>query len=138
MSRVGRTQSPSQEGSSEGSDGKIFGLERNTAIIIGIVVLALILILAYYYLRTPAAKSTDPKVHHIPNTKCLTDAECPTGKLCNAATGICVECYEDAQCAESEVGIVCDQSTSKCVECNADTDCLEGQQCIGHVCSPAV
>lgn len=135
MSRTGRTQSPSEDAPKSGGDGKILGVDRNTAIIVAIVLGALILVLIYWRTR-PKKESSDPHKHHVINNGCKTDAECPTGKHCKTSSGLCVECLGDGQCDGNENGNRCDTAANKCVQCNSNSDCNEGQECIGHVCSP--
>lgn len=132
MSRVGRTQSGDMNDSGNGSDGKLLGLDKNTALIVAIIVIAGILIFLYFRNKkttTPA----DPR-HHIVNNGCKSDAECPTGKHCKTSNGLCVDCTGNSQC--DGLTPLCDTASNKCVECNQTSDCQEGQECIGHVCSP--
>ena len=136
MSRVGRSQAESPKGEGGGSDGKILGLDRNTAIIVGIVVVAAILIVLFW--RSRAKKAEEKNPHHIINNGCKSDAECPTGKHCKASNGLCVECTGDAHCDGNENGNLCNAATNKCVQCAVDGDCAEGQNCINHMCSPVL
>lgn len=136
MSRPGRTQSPADEAPKSSRDGKLFGYDRNTVMIIGIVVVALILVLIWWSMRPK--KTTEPSKRVIVNNGCKTDAECPTDKHCKASSGLCVGCIADTQCVGNADGTICDMATNKCVECAVSADCQEGQQCINKVCSPEI
>ncbi|MBO7484036.1 MAG: hypothetical protein J6T55_02810 [Alphaproteobacteria bacterium] len=59
---------------------------------------------------------------------------CPNG-ACKTETKTCVECVNDANCANNSKGHRCDTTTNKCVSCLADSDCAEGSYCTsGHTC----
>jgi preprotein translocase subunit SecG len=136
MSRVGRSQSASPKDEAGSSDGKILGLDRNTAIIVGIVLVVVVLVVLFW--RSRSKKDEEKNPHHIINNGCKTDAECPTGKHCKVSNGLCVECTGDSQCAENANGTICNPASNKCVQCALNSDCEMGQQCINHVCSPAL
>lgn len=136
MSRAGRTQSPMDDAPKASGNDKLFGYDRNTMLIIGIIVVGLILVLVWYYTRPK--KEEEPSRRTIINNGCKTDAECPTGKHCKVSSGLCVECTGDSQCDGNENGNICDMASNKCVQCATDGDCQEGQQCINKVCSPAL
>jgi putative metal-binding protein len=64
----------------------------------------------------------------IADPKCTGDADCandPKGKVCDTATGTCVECTKDKDgCAQ---GQYCDPATDSCkVGCTDNTDCMSG------------
>lgn len=65
---------------------------------------------------------------------CETNAECPSGLICDTSTGTCVamgRCTTDLQCA---LGFVCDLSRNTCVEgCRSTGDCQKGACRCGDV-----
>ncbi|TNE48576.1 MAG: hypothetical protein EP343_15950 [Deltaproteobacteria bacterium] len=78
-------------------------------------------------------KNSDCKTGTVCNTKtrqcirgCLTDNDCPRGKVCGDYNQ-CVDCSSKSpNCA---VGLVCDKKANACVECLTDTDCSGGAKC---------
>src|SRR5207245_9249024 len=68
--------------------------------------------------RAPTASTPPPFV-------CRLSSECPpTRPVCEAATGTCYECIEDASCT-SGLAPVCDLATHRCVGCVSRTDCRD-------------
>jgi hypothetical protein len=93
-------------------------------------------------------------------TKCQSSIDCPAGApVCIAATGLCLKCNTNGQCAQTEECVggacqplkactnsrdcvgssggrtICDQQDGVCVECNADPDCGgQGKICSNHRC----
>ena len=68
--------------------------------------------------------------------ECFEDADCAEGEVCQ--DGVCVEpiteCETDADCAEGEV---CDDGVcieAPAVECETDADCAEGEICVLGEC----
>jgi hypothetical protein len=61
--------------------------------------------------------------------KCARDLDCPTGRLCDKGSSLCVPdtiCTTDAQCAErnGSLDFTCNQDTNTCVHsCKTDRDC---------------
>jgi len=66
--------------------------------------------------------------------ECDSDDDCPTGEVCNLATGLCIEpdggCDDDSDCGG---GQVCNLATGTCIDpdgpCDDDSDCGGGQIC---------
>ena len=59
--------------------------------------------------------STDDECH----APCSDASPCPTGSLCDKASGACVGCTRDSDCPSG----VCSQTRRTCVECTDDTTC---------------
>jgi Cys-rich repeat protein len=68
--------------------------------------------------------------------ECDSDDDCPTGEVCNLASGICIEpnggCNDDSDCGG---GQICNPDTGLCQdpsdECDVDADCDDGLFCNG-------
>ncbi|HVV49434.1 MAG TPA: hypothetical protein VHO06_07240 [Polyangia bacterium] len=65
----------------------------------------------------PKAKDAGPP----PMTGCTGKGGCSGGLVCNAATGLCVECLVDDDCKGKTK--LCDLSTLTCVGCGPGDDC---------------
>lgn len=79
------------------------------AIIIAIITVVVIILILRKNANTP------------PAGKCFTDPDCPTGKVCNTASQLCVTCLTDANC--SGTNGTCDTTSHTCVDCLANSDC---------------
>ncbi len=65
---------------------------------------------------------------------CRTDADCPAGQLCDAATGQCVlACSANADCPAGQLCVngVCQAG------CASDADCAAGEVCVDNLCQAA-
>jgi hypothetical protein len=70
---------------------------------------------------------------------CVVNGDCsgfPTAPNCNAATGLCVECTADGQCAANPDGADC-LPTNLC-GCDMQSDCAASEPCVGSVCGCVV
>ncbi len=47
---------------------------------------------------------------------------CPVGQLCDASSGVCVECLDDSQCHHAPL-TTCDPTSRTCVECTTSAAC---------------
>lgn len=56
-----------------------------------------------------------------PVTKCVTSGDCPSGKVCNTSSGICVTCLTDANCSGSTPACV----NNSCLECATNSHCTD-------------
>jgi hypothetical protein len=69
--------------------------------------------------------------------QCVTNAECPAGQLCGAASANqCGSCSGDAQCTGSAgygAGYLCLSGACALADCRADNDCQSGKICGLHV-----
>ena len=85
---------------------------------------------------------------------CASSADCPaSAPMCSSATGTCVACLADRDCAASQYcaggtckpavacttsrtcsGQVCDTAAGYCADCAADGDCTGGLRCTLHAC----
>ncbi len=63
-------------------------------------------------------------------TKCTSDAECGTGKVCDS-TGHCgMGCTSDASCASIPGNYICGSVGGWCIAgCNSDSECTGGKTC---------
>ena len=67
---------------------------------------------------------------------CYRDADCPTGKYCDQASGKCKpKCVTDSDCVQGEK---CVASKGLCVEpqCQTHADCGAGAICVDYQCIP--
>ncbi|MDB4929024.1 MAG: internalin, partial [Myxococcaceae bacterium] len=86
---------------------------------------------------------------------CTTNRECAaTGRLCDVAAGVCVQCLTGAQCtvagevclahrcaagtrcasSRTCMGLVCETTRGVCVDCLADVDCADAGVCRANNC----
>jgi len=60
-------------------------------------------------------------------------------QLCNPATGQCVDCFQDSDCAGNPTGSICDTTSDSCVQCQAATDCpYSNPGCSNELCGACV
>lgn len=101
--------------------------KSKTVLIIVIIIIILVVLtsvgLALYFLwwrrRTTTNTPTTPTT-----TVCKTNADCTGGKLCNAVTGVCIECFDNGDCDGATP--ICDLNTATCV-----AGCLDDSNCSG-------
>lgn len=64
--------------------------------------------------------------------RCSTNSDCPSGKVCNTSTGVCVTCASNSDCPTATP--VCSNGT--CVECATSANCTDPIQpiCSSNVC----
>jgi len=91
----------------------------------------------------------------IPVVPCGSDEDCENGWVCDPASNVCVQCYEDAHCHKDGYvcidnacvelapcdedtpcppGLICDFELGVCVECLTDDDCEDGYECNDGFC----
>jgi Cys-rich repeat protein len=80
----------------------------------------------------PASMPDAPAEAHgdDPATGCTSDAACGLSTLhCDTASGSCVACVSDADCAGG-ADKRCDAALHQCVQCGVDGDCPSGEVCV--------
>lgn len=100
-----------------------------TIIVIIIVIIAIVVII-FFVLRS---RNTPPP------GGCLSDPDCPTGKVCNTVTKTCLGCLTSANCTGDKK--TCDLATNTCVGCTSSANCTGAtpvcdtvnQTCVGCV-----
>lgn len=101
--------------------------------IIAVIVVIILALVIYFIVRyimnrqAAALKAVDT------NTKCLTDANCPSSaSICQNSTGLCVQCRDNTQCSGSITK--CNPTTNSCVQCLTNADCPTDRQCRSNIC----
>jgi hypothetical protein len=61
------------------------------------------------------------------SSACSSDTDCRLALHCDLASGECVACTDDPQCAAPTPR--CDAALHRCVECGSDSDCAVDQIC---------
>ena len=106
MSTVVRRRNPPQEPPKKSRVGLIITI---IIIIVVIIVIVIVIILVLRSRNTP------------PPGGCLSDPDCPSGKVCNTVSKVCVGCLTSANCSGTTK--VCDAGTNTCIGCNSDANC---------------
>ncbi len=69
--------------------------------------------------------------------QCSASSDCttPTTPICDGMSKLCVGCTTNAQCNAKKAGDVCETATGDCVDCLQNTDCAATEYCSSKVCT---
>lgn len=101
-------------------------------VVIIVVVLAVGITIAIILWRRSQSSSSGGGGGGGGTIKCSTNTDCPSGKVCNTSTGVCVACVANSDCPSGTP--VCNNGT--CVECTTSANCTDPIQpvCSANVC----